>query len=126
MYALATVLTLLAILAIILRFWARRVKKVRPSWDDYLIVFALVLSDVAYRSGVGRLTLFLKISTIGTGVCMVVGQQFPSGFGDRSAELERLGTAAGSLGRHSQVTSEGMPVFDARAEVLLKVSPELQ
>ena len=46
MYALATVLTLLAILAIILRFWARRVKKVRPSWDDYLIVLALVLPYV--------------------------------------------------------------------------------
>lgn len=32
-----------------------------------------------------------------------------------------VGTAAGSLGRHSQVTSEGEPVFNARAEVFLKV-----
>ena len=42
MYALAAVLTVLAIVAVILRFYARRVKKVRPSWDDYLIVLALV------------------------------------------------------------------------------------
>ena len=57
---------------------------------------------------------------------MVVGKQFPLGRYHRFAEIERLGTAIGSLGRHSQVTSEGMPVFNARAEVLLKVSPELQ
>ena len=42
MYALATVLTTLAIVAVILRFYARRIKKVRPSWDDYSIVLALV------------------------------------------------------------------------------------
>ena len=78
MYALATVLTLLAILAIILRFWARRVKKVRPSWDDYLIVLALVLSHLTLLFSGGGLTLlsFPKISTIGTGVCMVVGKQY--------------------------------------------------
>ena len=42
MYALATVLTTLAIVAVILRFYSRRIKKVPPSWDDYLIVLALV------------------------------------------------------------------------------------
>lgn len=42
MYALASVLTILAIVAVILRFYARRIKKIRPSWDDYLIVLALV------------------------------------------------------------------------------------
>ena len=42
MYALASVLTVLAILAVILRFYSRRIKKVSASWDDYLIVLALV------------------------------------------------------------------------------------
>ena len=42
MYALASVLTVLAILAVILRFYSRRIKKVGASWDDYLIVLGLV------------------------------------------------------------------------------------
>ena len=43
MYALATVLTILAIVAVVLRFYARKIKKVKPSWDDYLVVLALVI-----------------------------------------------------------------------------------
>ena len=42
MYALATVLTLLAIVAVLLRLYARRIKKAILTWDDYLIFFALV------------------------------------------------------------------------------------
>ena len=42
MYALATVLTLLAVVAVLLRLYARKIKKAILSWDDYLIVFALV------------------------------------------------------------------------------------
>lgn len=42
MYALAAVLTLLAIVAVMLRFYARRIKKICPSWDDYLVVLAMV------------------------------------------------------------------------------------
>ena len=42
MYALATVLTLLAVVAVLLRLYARKIKKAILTWDDYLIVFALV------------------------------------------------------------------------------------
>lgn len=42
MYALATVLTILAIAAVLLRFYSRRIKKVHLSWDDYSVVLALV------------------------------------------------------------------------------------
>lgn len=56
MYALATVLTVLATVAVILRFYARRVKKVCPSWDDYLIVLALVNSPCILDISTGRLT----------------------------------------------------------------------
>ena len=42
MYALATVLSVLAIVAVILRFYARRVKQTALSWDDYAILPALV------------------------------------------------------------------------------------
>ncbi|MCJ1453372.1 hypothetical protein MMC28_003719, partial [Mycoblastus sanguinarius] len=54
MYALAIVLTSLATAAVGLRFYARKLRKICPSWDDYLILFALVF-------------------TFGTAICMVVG-----------------------------------------------------
>ena len=42
MYALATVLTLLAIVAVLLRLHARKIKNAILAWDDYLIISALV------------------------------------------------------------------------------------
>lgn len=42
MYALATVLSILAIVAIMLRFYAKRIKQTALSWDDYAILLALV------------------------------------------------------------------------------------
>ena len=42
MYALAIVLGLLAIVATALRFYARRMKQASLSWDDYMILPALV------------------------------------------------------------------------------------
>ena len=52
MYALAFVLTVLAIVAVFLRFYSRRIKKVGASWDDYLIVLALVgLFPIILASG---------------------------------------------------------------------------
>ena len=46
MYALATVLMVLAIGAVCLRFYARRIKKAGIEWDDYLIIPALVSEHV--------------------------------------------------------------------------------
>lgn len=37
------------------------------------------------------------------------------------AHLTYAGAAIGSLGRHTQITHDGMPVFDDRVEVLFKV-----
>ena len=54
MYALAAVLTTLAIVAVLLRFYARHIKKVHLAWDDYMILPALLF-------------------TIGTGLCMFTG-----------------------------------------------------
>ena len=42
MYALAIVLGLLAIAATTMRFYARRMKQASLSWDDYMILPALV------------------------------------------------------------------------------------
>ena len=42
MYALATVLIILAIGAVCMRFYARHIKKASIEADDYLIVLALV------------------------------------------------------------------------------------
>lgn len=73
MYALATVLTILAIVAVMLRLYARRIKKLRPSWDDYLVILALV-TVILTICVVGLTDMFIqKIPIIGTGVCMFVG-----------------------------------------------------
>lgn len=42
MYALATILSLLAIVVTAMRFYARRIKQAVLSWDDYMILPALV------------------------------------------------------------------------------------
>ncbi len=42
MYALAVTLTLLAIAAVLLRLYARRITKQRLEWDDYMVFPALV------------------------------------------------------------------------------------
>lgn len=42
MYAIATVMTLLAMTAIGLRFYARRIKQTKLMWDDYMILPAMV------------------------------------------------------------------------------------
>ena len=42
MYALAIVLTLLAMLAVALRLYARRIKSAGLAWDDHMILPALV------------------------------------------------------------------------------------
>ncbi|MCJ1458323.1 hypothetical protein MMC28_008694 [Mycoblastus sanguinarius] len=65
MYALATVLTLLALVTIILRFYARNLKKAGLWWDDYMILPAMLF-------------------TIGTAICMFVG----SALGDLGRHTE--------------------------------------
>ena len=51
MYALAAVMTSLATVIVGLRFYARKLKSIRPSWDDFLIVLALVWrSLIHYRA----------------------------------------------------------------------------
>lgn len=46
MYALVTVLTLLAMVAIALRFYARRIKQTKLMWDDYMILPAMVCHHI--------------------------------------------------------------------------------
>lgn len=84
MYALAIVLIILPIVAIMLLFYARRIKQIALSWDDYLILLALFF-------------------TIGTAICMFVG------------------TAIGSLGQHTEIQKDGMPVFDHRLRVFEQI-----
>lgn len=42
LYGLAVVFSLLAVAATVLRFYARNIKKVGFSWDDYAVIPALV------------------------------------------------------------------------------------
>ena len=49
MYCLAAVLLSLAIAAVVLRVYARRITKISLGWDDYMIFLALV-GDFLERS----------------------------------------------------------------------------
>lgn len=55
MYTLAIILTVLAFSVIVLRFYARYIKKAGFSWDDYMILPAMVF-------------------TIGTAIGMIIGE----------------------------------------------------
>ncbi len=77
MYALATVMTILAIVTTMMRFYARRIKQTALSWDDYAILPALVhhfqiihINVVMEMKGLTYEQLF----TIGTAICMFVGK----------------------------------------------------
>ena len=126
MYALASVLTVLAIVAVVLRFYSRRIKKVGVSWDDYLIVLALV-GFFSVISASGRNTYELVLLTdlhCRHGDLHVRWYESPIRKILIFADLRCAGAANGSLGRHTQITSDNMPVFDHGVEVLFKVSPE--
>lgn len=84
MFALATVLSILAIVAVVLRFCARRRKRTALSWDDYVLLPALLV-------------------TIGTAICMFVG------------------TAMSSLGQHTRIDDDGMPVFNHRLAIFEEI-----
>lgn len=58
MYALAIVLTLLAVVAVLLRLYARKLMNAILAWDDYLIFCALVshASQVNHQLSCDRCT----------------------------------------------------------------------
>ncbi|CAD6592794.1 MAG: hypothetical protein ASARMPRED_006723 [Alectoria sarmentosa] len=107
MYALATVLSILAIVAILLRFYARRVKQTALSWDDYVLLIALVcqlqISRNLRRNVLVEDLIVKQLFTIGTAICMFVG------------------TAIGNLGQHTAVQADGSPVFDHRLRVFEQI-----
>lgn len=127
MYALATVLSLLAIMATILRFYARRMKQASLSWDDYMILPALVcwamFEDSMHMLRTAELTLD-QLFTIGTAVCMFVGKD-EWFFSLSACVLTFEGTAIGNLGQHTGIEEDGMPVFDHRLRVFEQVNPVL-
>lgn len=45
MYLIATSMTILPLIAIALRFYARNLKKTGLSWDDYMIIPAMVCTS---------------------------------------------------------------------------------
>ena len=56
---------------------------------------------------------------------MFVGKYLQLGRYRNFVDCDYAGAAIGSLGRHTQVTPDGMPVFDGRMEVFFKVGPDL-
>lgn len=79
MIALATVLTILPMIAVALRFYARRIKGTDFAWDDYLILPALVrleTHEVCCKDCLDRGTddFLSQAFTVATAVCMLVGE----------------------------------------------------
>ena len=59
---------------------------------------------------------------------MFVGEYLQLGRYSKFVDSEYAGAARGALGRHTQVTPDGIPIFDGRMEVLFEVClvvPEL-
>jgi membrane-associated HD superfamily phosphohydrolase len=65
MYALATVLALLANVAVMLRLYARRKTKQSISWDDYLVLLALVSTSVSFSAMISRAKGKFRSSRLG-------------------------------------------------------------
>ena len=65
--------------------------------------------------------LSVKISTIATGICMFVGRLSQSKNYSKYADLGYAGAALGGLGRHTQITPDGMPIFDGHTKVTFQV-----
>ena len=52
---------------------------------------------------------------------MVVGKTFQLGKHSKFADIRYAGAALGGLGRHTQITPDGMPIFDDHVEIAFKV-----
>ena len=101
MYALASVLIIIAIVTVLMRFYARSIKKAKFEWDDYLILPALVSMTPRMNS---YMLIATKLTTIATGTCIYVG------------------TALGHLGQHTSIDADsGMPLLDRHTTVFLQV-----
>ena len=83
----------------------------------------IIPHEIVVRTGGLTNLFFQKISTIATGVCMFVGKIPWLRRSHGSVDRKCAGAAIGSLGRHTRITPDGMPIFDDRSEVLLKVGP---
>lgn len=56
---------------------------------------------------------------------MFVGEYLQLGKYGKSTDFECAGVARGSLGRHTHVTPDGIPIFDGGMEVLFEVGPDI-
>ena len=58
----------IAFMTVLVRLWARRIRGVSLSWNDYFIVFSLVRSDICQKP-----TYFLTImQVVTTAICAVI------------------------------------------------------
>ena len=55
---------------------------------------------------------------------MFVGEYFHARNFRKHSNSRIIGAAVGALGRHTQVTSSDVPVFDSRMEVFFKVDSD--
>ena len=55
---------------------------------------------------------------------MFVGEYFQVCISRKHSNSRAIGAAIGSLGRHTQIASSGVPIFDSRMEVFFKVDSD--
>ena len=122
MYALAVVLTLLAIVAVVLRFWARRLTKSKVAWDDFFIVLALWVPFGEYLLSWSPKLILPKDVHHGYWSVHVRWCVYTLQFALQDLLIVSA-TAKGALGQHTKLDPEtGYPIVDDRLEVTLHVS----
>ena len=113
-FALAAVSSILPILAVALRIHSRRKLKLQLSWDDWVIVFALVRSQTSISRCKPHST---QVATIALAILMIVGMLSRGGAPLRGTMLiEMVGAAAGNLAGHIRMSPQGI-IVDERQQI---------
>ena len=124
MYALATVLSLVAVTAVGLRLKARHIRKADLALDDYTILLALVklINPQKYRMSSTVTDAALSyLPSVQLYACLWVRTRIT--LEDDSSNSNPLGTAIGGLGRHTRMGPHGIPILDRRVQVFQQVGP---
>nr|A0A348HAY3.1 RecName: Full=Phomoidride biosynthesis cluster protein H [fungal sp. ATCC 74256]BBG28505.1 putative hypothetical protein [fungal sp. ATCC 74256] len=103
LYAVAATFSVLPVVFVGLRLWARRVKRVKLGWDDFTIMFALVRSS-SYLGSLNRARCLFNATVL------------------RIAVSHKTDTAVGGLGKASKTNADGIPIYDNTYWTHMKVS----
>ena len=116
--ALGFIFMALPMIAVALRFWAKAMKKAMITYDDHMILYALV--SISYCSDMSGLT-YVKVFTLGTGVCQLVGKFWQYIIDSHCQDLIFPAGFMGNLGQHITYDANGIPTQLTQLILFLKV-----